>query len=86
MKKGDAKKFKFNDFYIKLFTRNHVYYLRKQGNFLAFCNILYFFFRMNLRFLFSGKYHRDFKTFRLLNTSYFQGWKIKIDTVNKAPQ
>jgi len=73
MKKGNAKKFKFNDFYIHLFTRNHVYYLRKQHNLYAWINIIYFFFRMNVRFLFSGKYHLNFKTFWLLNTSYFQG-------------
>lgn len=84
MKKGDAKKFKFNDFYIKLFTRNHVYYLRKHRNILGWINIVYFFFRMNLRFLFSGKYRRNIKTFWLLNISYFQGWKIKIDTPNKS--
>lgn len=73
MKKGNAKKFKFNDFYIHLFTRNHVYYLKKQHNFYGWFNILYFFFRMNLRFLLSGKYHRNFKTFFLLQKSYVQG-------------
>lgn len=73
MKKGNAKKFKFNDFYIYLFTRNHVYYLKKQHNFYGWFNILYFFFRMNLRFLLSGKYHRNFKTFFLLQKSYVQG-------------
>lgn len=73
MKEGGAKKFKFNDFYIHLFTRNHVYYLKKQHNFLGWFNILYFYFRMNLRFLFSGKYHRNIKTFILLQKSYFQG-------------
>lgn len=73
MKKGNAKKFKFNDFYIHLFTRNHVYYLKKQHNFYGWYNIIYFYFRMNLRFLFSGKYHRNWKTFILLQKSYYQG-------------
>ena len=73
MKKGSAKKFKFNDFYIHLFTRNHVYYLKKQHNFYGCFNILYFYFRMNLRFLFSGKYNRNLKTFFLLQKSYFEG-------------
>lgn len=73
MKEGNAKKFKFNNFYIHLFTRNHVYYLRKQNNLWAWINIIYFFFRMNLRFLFSGKYHLNFSTFKLLQKSYFEG-------------
>jgi GT2 family glycosyltransferase len=73
MKKGSAKKFKFNDFYIHLFTRNHVYYLKKHRNFYGWFNIIYFFFRMNLRFLFSGKYNRNLKTFFLLQKSYFEG-------------
>lgn len=30
MKNGNAQKFKFNDFYIRLFTRNHVYYLKNK--------------------------------------------------------
>lgn len=76
MKKGDAKKFKFNDFYIRLFTRNHVYYLKKHQNFYGWMNILYFFFRMNLRFLFSGKYNRDIKTFLLLQQSYIAGLRM----------
>ena len=73
MKKGSAKKFKFNDFYIRLFTRNHVYYLKKHQNFYGWFNILYFFFRMNLRFLFSGKYNRNFNTFFMLQKAYFEG-------------
>ena len=73
MKEGNAKKFKFNNFYIHLFTRNHVYYLRKQQSFYGWYNIIYFFFRMNLRFVFSGKYKRDLKTFYLLQKSYLEG-------------
>ena len=76
MKEGDARKFKFNNFYIHLFTRNHVYYLKKQHSFYGWFNILYFFFRMNLRFLFSGKYNLDIKTFFLLQKSYFEGLRI----------
>lgn len=76
MKKGNAKKFKFNNFYIHLITRNHVYYLRKQKSWRAWWNIIYFFFRMNLRFIFSGKYHLNFATFRLLQTSFWEGLKM----------
>ncbi|MBK8351079.1 MAG: glycosyltransferase [Saprospirales bacterium] len=76
MKKGNAKKFKFNNFYIHLITRNHVYYLRKQNSIWSFLNIIYFYFRMQLRFLFSGKYNRNFSTYQLLQTSFFEGWKM----------
>jgi GT2 family glycosyltransferase len=76
MKEGGAKKFKFNDFYIELNTRNYVYYLRKQGNAWAWLNLAYFFFRMNLRFFFSGKFHINGHTFALLNRSYFQGMAL----------
>ncbi|HPW85743.1 MAG TPA: glycosyltransferase family 2 protein [Chitinophagales bacterium] len=76
MKKGNAKKFKFNNFYIHLITRNHVYYLRKQKSWRAWWNIIYFFFRMNLRFIFSGKYHLNFATFRLLQSSFWEGLKM----------
>ncbi|HQD12030.1 MAG TPA: glycosyltransferase family 2 protein [Chitinophagales bacterium] len=76
MKKGNAKKFKFNNFYIHLITRNHVYYLRKQKSLRAWWNIIYFFFRMNLRFIFSGKYHLNFATFRLLQSSFWEGLKM----------
>lgn len=76
MKKGNAKKFKFNNFYIHLITRNHVYYLRKQKSLRAWWNIIYFFFRMNLRFIFSGKYQLNFATFRLLQSSFWEGLKM----------
>lgn len=73
MKEGNAKKFKFNDFYIRLFTRNHVYYLKKHHDLWGWLNILYFFAYFNLRFFFSGKYHRNPATFLLLQKSYFEG-------------
>jgi len=75
-KSGTAKKFKFGDFHIRLTTRNKVYYLRKQNSLIAYLNIIYFFFRMNLRFLFSGKYHLNFKTWKLLNYSFYEGLKL----------
>jgi GT2 family glycosyltransferase len=78
MKEGNAKKFKFNNFYIHLFTRNHVYYLKKHQDLLGWANIIYFFFYMNLRFFFSGKYNRDIATFRLLQTSFFEGLGMSV--------
>lgn len=73
MKKGDAKKFTFNNFYIQLFTRNHVYYLKKQKRLVAWINIIYYYFYMQLRFFFSGKYVRNLSTYFLLQKSYFEG-------------
>lgn len=73
MKDGGAKKFKFNDNFIRLFTRNQVYYLKKHQNILGWLNIIYLFFRMNLRFLISGKYRRNLSTFFLLQKSFWQG-------------
>lgn len=75
-KSGSATKFKFGNFHIHLTTRNKVYYLMKQKSFTGYMNIVYFFFRMNLRFLFSGKYHVNFSTWKLLNSSYFEGLKM----------
>jgi GT2 family glycosyltransferase len=77
MKEGNARKFKFNNFYIHLFTRNHVYYLKKHRDFWGWANILYFYFYLNLRYFFSGKYHRTLATFRLLQRSYFEGLLMK---------
>lgn len=75
-KTGTATQFKFGNFHIRLSTRNKVYYLRKQDTSSARWNIFYFFFRMNLRFFFSGKYHLNFSTWKLLNQSFFEGLKL----------
>lgn len=75
-KSGTATKFKFGNFHIHLTTRNKVYYLRKQKSFSALYNLVYFFVRMNLRFFFSGKYHVNWSTWKLLQSSYFEGLKM----------
>jgi GT2 family glycosyltransferase len=72
-KSGTATKFKFGNFHIRLSTRNKVYYLLKQKTLHSKWVVLYFFFRMNLRFFFSGKYHLNFSTWKLLNKAYFEG-------------
>jgi GT2 family glycosyltransferase len=77
-KKGGITKFKFGDFHIKLTTRNKVYYLRKQKNVMAWVNLFYFYFRLNLRFLFSGKYHKNYKTWKLIQLSFLDGLKMKL--------
>jgi GT2 family glycosyltransferase len=75
-KSGTATKFKFGNFHIHLTTRNKAYYLKKQKSANAYWNIIYFFFRMNLRFFVSGKYHVNFETWKLLNKAYFEGLKM----------
>jgi GT2 family glycosyltransferase len=83
-KKGGITKFKFGDFHIKLTTRNKVYYLRKQKSLNAWVNIIYFYFRLNLRFLFSSKYHVNFKTWKLIQQSFLDGLKMKLPEKNYA--
>jgi GT2 family glycosyltransferase len=72
-KEGTATKFKFGNFHIHLSTRNKVYYLKKQKDVLAWINILYFYCRIQLRFLFSGKYYRNFATWKLIQKSFWEG-------------
>ncbi|MCO5232473.1 MAG: glycosyltransferase family 2 protein [Chitinophagales bacterium] len=75
-KSGTVSQFKFGNFHIHLTTRNKVYYLMKQRSVLGYWNVIYFFFRMNLRFLFSGKYHVNFSTWKLLNSAFVEGLKM----------
>jgi GT2 family glycosyltransferase len=77
-KSGGVMKFKFGNFHIRLTTRNKVYYLRKQRSIRAYMLIFWFWVRMNLRFLFSGKYHVNLATLRLLNRSWLEGWQLKM--------
>lgn len=73
MKEGTSEKFTFGDFFIHLSTRNHIYYLRKQHTLAALLQMAYFAVWVNLRFLFSGKYKRNWHTFRLVNRSLWEG-------------
>lgn len=73
MRDGTPTKFKFSNFHIYHNIRNHIYYLKKQKLFFSYLLILFLFFRFNTRFLFSGKYHLNFKTFKLINRAYFKG-------------
>ncbi|MCP4123758.1 MAG: glycosyltransferase family 2 protein [Bacteroidetes bacterium] len=77
-KKGGISKFKFGDFHIKLTTRNHVYFLRKQRTVIAWLNVFYFYLRLNLRFLISGKYNVNFKTWKLIQRSFLEGLKLPL--------
>jgi GT2 family glycosyltransferase len=75
-KNGTRQKFKFGDFVIKYNTRNKVYYFKKQSTLRSHLNIIWFWIRLNLRFLFSGKYTINFKTWKLIQTSFFEGLKL----------
>ena len=75
-KSGDMKKFKFGDFHILLTTRNRVYYLKKQKSLVGWLNIIYTYIWINLRFFFSGKYHVNWATFKLIQSSFFKGLKM----------
>jgi GT2 family glycosyltransferase len=75
-KNGTHSNFKFSNFSIEYKIRNKVYYLRKQKSVRSFLNIIWFWFRMNLRFMFSGKYHINMKTWKLLQASFFNGFRM----------
>ncbi len=71
--KGVKEKPQKGNFTIKYYVRNMVYYLKKQKSSLAYFIIFYQGIRLFLRFLFSGVFKRDFKTLKLIYTSYFEG-------------
>ena len=75
-KNGTRYNFKFGDFAIKYTTRNRVYYLRKQKTPLSYFNLIWFWFRINLRFLFSGKYNVNINTWKLIQFSFWDGLKL----------
>jgi len=70
---GHRNNFKFSDFVMKFNTRNRVYYLKKQKSVMSFLNIIWFWVRVNLRFLFSGKYNISFRNWKLIQRSFFEG-------------
>ena len=70
---GDRKKFVHGPFFVKQMTRNYVYFLKKIGTLKSWFYVFYFFVRVNLRFIFSGKYKRNMETFWLIQVSYFKG-------------
>ena len=70
------KKEYIGDFFIKQNTRNHVYFLKKVGGYFSYLFILFLFFKNNLRIFTNRKFRCDFKTWRLINTSYFEGLKM----------
>lgn len=75
-KSGTREKFKFGNFVIRYSIRNRIYYLRKQKSAMSFLYIPWFWFRVNLRFMLSGKYNVDLKTWKLIQHSYVEGLSL----------
>ena len=61
------------NFFIKYNVRNHIYFLKKIGTLYTYLFILFLFFKNNVRFLFSPAFPKNYKTWYLINKSYFQG-------------
>ena len=61
------------EFFIKQNIRNHVYFLKKTKTLYAFFFIAFLFFRNNLQFIIKEDIPKNFKTWILINKSYFQG-------------
>lgn len=61
------------DFFLQQNTRNHVFFLKKIGTVYAWLFIYFLFFKNNIRFIINPNIKKDFKTWILINKSYFQG-------------
>ena len=73
-KKGD-KIFR-GDFFIQQNTKNHIYFLKKIGGFFAYAFIVWLFFKNNTRFIVNPQIRKNFKTWLLINKSYFEGVRM----------
>ncbi|HIG32125.1 MAG TPA: glycosyltransferase family 2 protein [Flavobacteriales bacterium] len=73
-KKGD-KIFR-GDFFIQQNIKNHIYFLKKIGGFFAYAFIVWLFFKNNTRFIVNPQIRKNFKTWLLINKSYFEGVRM----------
>lgn len=71
-KRGERNS-KYQDFYLKYTTMNNIYYLKKQQSLFSRLFIFYYYLKMPLSFLITGRYKRNFKTFWLLQKAFFKG-------------
>ena len=69
---------KYSPFFIQQMTKNHVYFLRKQQTLLTSFLLFYVFVYFMARFLISPCFPKNVKTLKLILSSYFNGFKIKI--------
>jgi len=64
------------DFFIQQNTSNHIYFLKKIGGLFAYAFIVWLFLKNNIRFIVNPQIRKNFKTWLLINTSYFEGLKM----------
>ena len=64
------------DFFIQQNTKNHIYFLKKIGGLFAYAFIAWLFLKNNIRFIINPQIRKNFKTWLLINTSYFEGLKM----------
>ena len=64
------------DFFIKQNTRNHVYFLKKIGGVFAYIFIVFLFIKNNLRIFTNPKIKCNYRTWKLINQSFFEGIKM----------
>ena len=72
----ESKKIFRGDFFIQQNTKNHIYFLKKIGGLFAYAFIAWLFFKNNIKFIVNPHVRKNFKTWRLINTSYFEGLKM----------
>ena len=65
------------DFFIKQNTKNHIFFLKKNGGFFAYAFIVWLFFKNNIRFVVNPQIRKNFATWWLINKSYFEGLLLK---------
>jgi len=65
-----------SDFFIMQNTRNHVYFLKKIGSVYSYLFILFLFLKNNIRIFTNPKFRLTFKTWILINKSYFEGLRM----------
>ena len=72
----ESEKIFRGDFFIQQNTKNHIYFLKKIGGLFAYAFIVWLFFKNNIRFILNPQVRKNFKTWLLINTSYFEGLKM----------
>ena len=73
--KQDNRTFR-SDFFLQQTTKHHIYFLKKVGGLFAYTFIVWLFFRNNISFILSPYLRRNFRTWLLINKSYFKGIRM----------
>ena len=64
------------DFFLQQNTKNYIYFLKKIGGLFAYAFIGWLFFKNNIKFIVNPQIRKNFKTWLLINKSYFEGVKM----------